>query len=365
MSDDPAGGATSMRKAHKPHMDGLASRALTGRARTLPGHLPAGSDVANLTVLGYDPDVCYTGRSPLEAASLGLTLGEGDWALRCNLVTLSDHERFEDKVMLDYSAGDIPTQEAAELLALVQTVLGDGRLSLHPGSHYRHSLIWRSGEDTGPTTGPHDITDQVIGPYLNPVLLPLMKRGADALKGCHPAANAIWLWGQGTKPELEPFEKKFGLRGAMISDMDLLRGIGRLGGMEVICAPAAGHEAKTYAALEALAAGCDLAYLHFEHPDECGHHGDSEGKVQAIERIDAQCLAILRRELPKLSDHRILVLPDHATPLSTRTHSRDPVPFLLYDSRNAVTGPDRFDEESVAHCEPIHGLDLMGMLLGK
>jgi 2,3-bisphosphoglycerate-independent phosphoglycerate mutase len=195
-----------------------------------------------------------------------------------------------------------------------------------------------------------------------------MKRGAEILKGRHHAANAIWLWGQGTRPALEPFAAKFGVKGAMVSDMDLLRGIGTLAGMDVDrTIYGADYKAKTTAALDALRGGCGVAYLHFEAPDECAHHGDGEGKTQAIERIDAQCLAILREELPKLGEHKILILPDHATPLSAKTHSRDPVPFLLYNSREKHPGPKArvFDEESVEHCEPVGGLSLMPALLGR
>jgi len=381
MSDDPAGGATVMAKAYKPHMDFFASRGMTGRARTIPDGLPAGSDVANLTVLGYDASRCYTGRSPLEAASLGLTLENGDWAYRCNLVTLSDHERYQDRVMLDYGAGDVTPEEAAGLMAALQDGIGDGRVTFHPGSAYRHCMIMKNGADPGDTVGPHDISGQAIGPHLNAHLAALQERGAEILKG-RRSGNAIWLWGQGTKPALEPFEAKYGMRGAVISAVDLLRGIGRLTGMETVIVPGAtGYldtcfEAKTQAALDALAGGCGVAYLHFEAPDECAHRGEAEGKVQAIELIDARCLAILRRELPKLGGHRILILPDHATPLSLRTHSRHPVPFLLYDSREKhpplrghpllrkrVEGC--FDETSVAHCEPIDGLNLMTMLLGR
>ncbi len=372
MADTPVpelAGRTPMEAAHKPHMDTLAAKSEVGVMRTVPDGLPAGSDVANLSVIGYDPAQCYTGRSPLEAANIGIELSDDDVALRCNLVTLSNEPDYAAKTMVDYCAGDIHTAQADQLVQALQAAFGGGEFDFYTGTAYRHCLVWHGGKTAlGKITPPHDISGQVVGPYLpaHPdaaPLLSLMERSVELLrdhsvnreritKGLRPATS-IWLWGQGKRPQLGDFFEIYGLRGAMISAVDLLKGIGRIAHMTVCDVPGAtgyidtNFEGKRDAALAALRNGCDYAYIHVEAPDECGHRGEVHNKVKAIEEIDRRILGPLLEELGKLGDYTLLIAPDHPTPLQIRTHSPKPVPYLLYRSdRPQESGVSCFSEDS-------------------
>lgn len=368
MADYPLeelGGKTPMEAAEKPNMDYFAANGTYGLVKTVPDGMKPGSDVANLSVMGYDPRECYTGRSPLEAVSMGIKMTDTDVAIRCNLVTLSDEENYEDKTMVDYCAGDISTQEAGELIKAVEEALGTDAFKFYPGFSYRHCLMWKNGSvDIGFLTPPHDISGRVVGQYLDSdprakELIELMKKSVDVLKD-HPVnkkriaegkrpATSIWLWGQGSKPTVGSFEEKFGKKGAVISAVDLIKGIGICAGMKVCEVEGAtgyvdtNFEGKVDAALEQLENGCDFAYLHFEAPDECGHRHEMENKIKSVELIDSIVLEKLRK---KLDNYRLLILPDHPTPISTMTHEMDPVPFVLYDSE-----ADHGKSESVNICE--------------
>ncbi len=393
MADTPVdilGGKTPMQKAVKPNIDKLAKSSKVGMCRTVAKGLKPGSDVANLSVMGYDPKECYTGRSPLEAASIGIELKESDVTLRCNLVTLSDDEPFESKVMLDYCAGDISTAEAGEIIKTVDEKLGKAPYKFYSGVSYRHCLVVDGGTtDLGNMTPPHDISGKVIGEYLSrsenaAPLIELMKESNTFLKN-HPVnierekrglrpANSIWLWGEGTKPSVENFCAKFGVKAAVISAVDLLKGIGKCAGMKVPEVEGAtgyidtNFEGKTAAGIKAFKDGCDLVYMHFEAPDECGHRGEAENKVKAIEYIDGRVLSGMLDYLNTSGeDYRILIMPDHPTPIATKTHSAEPVPFMIYDSRQAQAGVDSFTEQAAESTGVFveHGPDIMKILLQK
>ncbi len=380
---------TPMEAAHKPHMDALAKVSEVGLCKTVAEGLKPGSDVANLSVMGYDPMKCYTGRSPLEAASIGVDLKPTDVALRCNLVTLSDEPHYEDKTMVDYCGGDVSTAEAAELMKTVQEKLGSDRFTFYTGVAYRHCLVVANGTtDLGTMTPPHDISGRVIGDYLSKSenaapLIDLMRRSVDILKD-HPVnlariargerpVTSIWLWGEGVKPTLEDFKEKNGVTAGVISAVDLLKGIGICAHMQTPEVEGAtgyidtNFAGKAAAAVKLFENGVDLAYVHIEAPDECGHRGEAENKVKAIEEIDRQVLAPLLDYLKAHGDYRILVMPDHPTPLCTRTHSSDPVPYLLFDSRKTVSGVDTFSEATAAKTGNFvpHGPSIMDRLLEK
>lgn len=371
MADYPVpalGGKTPMMVAKKPHIDALAAKAEVGLVRTVAPGLKPGSDVANMSVLGFDPHRFYTGRSPLEAASIGIDMKDSDVSLRTNLVTLSDKgEPFADKVIEDYCADDISTEEAHQLIEAVQAAFGGGEYDFYTGVSYRHCLIWHGGTtELGNMTPPHDITGKVIGPHLSTAetarpLLEMMEKSFDLLKD-HPVnkarvaagrrpANCIWLWGEGKRPALRPFEALYGIKGGMISAVDLLKGIANCAGMEVAEVPGAtgyidtDFEGKAKAALDLLTRN-DLVYVHFEAPDECGHRNEPENKVKAIEMIDSRVLPILEEGLEQYEDYKILLLPDHPTPIVTRTHASDPVPYLLYQKSAPKTGVDTINEET-------------------
>lgn len=366
---DDLPGKTPMGTAHKPNMDALAKISEVGLVKTVIDTLKPGSDVANLSVLGYDPSVYYSGRSPLEAGSIGIDMKPTDVSFRCNLVTLSDEENYEDKTMVDYCADDISSAEAAELIAFIQDKMGTEEFRFYSGVSYRHCLIWDNGTlDVGTLTPPHDITGRKITDHLGvnkngEKLLDMMKRSYDLLKN-HPInlkrkerglrpANSIWLWGEGVRKSLTPFEEKYGLKGAMISAVDLLKGIGKFAGMKVINVDGAtgyidtNFTGKANAAIDALNDGCDFVYIHVEAPDECGHRFEIQNKVRSIELIDELILAPILKAFEG-QDIRILICPDHPTPLSLRTHTNAPVPYLIYDSRKKLSGVDKFDEESAA-----------------
>lgn len=371
MADYPVpalGGKTPMMVAKKPHIDALAAKAEVGLVRTVAPGLKPGSDVANMSVLGFDPHRFYTGRSPLEAASIGIDMKDSDVSLRTNLVTLSDKGKsFADKVIEDYCADDISTEEARQLIEAVQAAFGGGEYDFYTGVSYRHCLIWHGGTtELGNMTPPHDITGKVIGPHLSTAetarpLLEMMEKSFDLLKD-HPVnkarvaagrrpANCIWLWGEGKRPALRPFEALYGIKGGMVSAVDLLKGIANCAGMEVAEVPGAtgyidtDFEGKAKAALDLLTRN-DLVYVHFEAPDECGHRNEPENKVKAIEMIDSRVLPILEKGLEQYEDYKILLLPDHPTPIVTRTHASDPVPYLLYQKSAPKTGVDTINEET-------------------
>lgn len=371
MADYPVpalGGKTPMMQANKPNFDFLASKGEVGLVRTVAPGLKPGSDVANLSVLGYDPKDCYTGRSPLEAVSIGVNLLDDDITLRCNIVTLSDEENYEDKTMVDYSAGDISSAEAKEIIETVEEAFGNEKFRFYNGVSYRHCLVWHKGTtELGEMTPPHDISGRKVGAYLSKSenakeLINMMKKSYDVLKN-HPVnlkrisegkrpANSIWLWGEGKKPVLKAFEEEYGLKGSVISAVDLLKGIGLSAKMSVPDVEGAtgyidtNFEGKAHKAVEELENGCDLVYLHFEAPDECGHRNEPENKVKAIEMIDSRVLPILLKGLQKYDDYKIMILPDHPTPIVTMTHASDPVPYMIYHKKNEKNGVSTINEET-------------------
>jgi 2,3-bisphosphoglycerate-independent phosphoglycerate mutase len=368
-------GKTPLEEAHMPVVNGLAARGLTGLVKTVPDGIAPGSDAANLAVMGYDPVTDLTGRSPLEAVSIGIDMSDTDVSFRANLVTLegdADTE-YEDMVITDHSSGEITNEEAKELIEAVDRQLGSGlaanmgRLAFYPGVSYRHALIAGVGErtDTGiddvsaeftgyTLTPPHDILERRIGDYLpkgegSGFIYDLMKKSYDILndhevnrerarRGLNKG-NSIWVWGQGKKPALESFEKKFGISGSVISAQDLIKGIGICAGLEVIDVPGAtgmldtNYTGKGSAAVEEFKKGRNFVYIHIEAPDECSHQGKRSEKIESLERIDAEILGPVLAWLRESGERfRILVVPDHPTPVSLRTHTAEPVPYVLFDS---------------------------------
>ncbi len=359
---------TPLMVANKPFIDALAKKSEVGLCRTVPCGMKPGSDVANLSVLGYDPKECYTGRSPLEAASIGIELKDTDVTARANLVTVSDEEDYADKTMIDYSAGEISTAEAKELIEYLAKELNDEVYSLYAGISYRHCLVMANGVIAGDCTPPHDITGKPVKEYLpkseqGKNLLKLMEKSYELLKN-HPInkkriengknpANSLWFWGEGTKPALQDFEEKFGLKGGIISAVDLLKGIGKIANMRVIEVEGAtgnydtNFDGKAKACLDALKDGLDYVYIHMEAPDECGHHGDTKNKIYSIEQIDEKVVKAVIEGLESMGeDFAVLIAPDHPTPLSIMTHCSDPVPYMIYNSkRNLSNGATSYDEE--------------------
>lgn len=351
MADEPLpelGGETPLEAAHTPHMDALAGGAAQmGLVRTIPEGFDPGSDIGNMTILGYDPRRYFTGRAPLEAAAMGIELGPEDVALRLNLVTLA--ERSGRSVMADYSAGHIQTAEARGLIERLRAELEDEHFELHLGVGYRHLLIWRGGRPQleGVTlTPPHGIPGEPVERHLprgdgSQVLLGLMERSRPVLARGGGAANAIWLWGAGPKPQLPTLKERHGLVGSVISAVDLVRGLGVCAGLKVVRVPGAtgyldtNFRGKAEAALRALDGGDDLAYLHVEAPDEASHEGAIQKKLQAIEAFDEQVVGPVVEGLRRFEEHAVLLLPDHPTLLRMRVHASDPVPFLIYLSREA------------------------------
>ncbi len=361
------GGKTPLEVANKPHIDTLASKAQMGMTITVPGDLPPGSDVANLSVFGYDPQKYYTGRSPLEAASIGVPLELTDTTFRANLVTLSEEDSYEAKTMVDYSSDEISTEEAHQLIQAVNDALKTDDYEFFGGTSYRHLMVWHNKENNFSLTPPHDISDRVVGEYLpkDETILNLMKKSYDILKD-HPVnlarqekglrpANSIWVWGNGTKPDLDTYQARFGIRGAVISAVDLIKGIGRCAELDVIEVPGAtgtvhsNFSGKAEAAINALQNGADFVYLHMEGADEAGHRKEIENKVKSIELIDSKIVAPLIAYLKECGeDYHILVMPDHPTPLALRTHTSDPVPYLLYKSEAEENHEARSYTEAMA-----------------
>ncbi len=360
---------TPMSVANKPNMDMLCKKSRIGLVKTVADNLKPGSDVANLSVLGYDPAIYYSGRSPLEAGSIGIDMKPTDVSFRTNLVTVTDEEKYEDKTILDYCADDISTEEAAEIIKFIDEKLGTEEFRFYSGVSYRHCLIWDNGTmDVGKLTPPHDITGKPVKEYLGAnengqVLIDMMKKSYELLKD-HPVnlkrierglrpANSIWFWGEGVRKELTPFKEKYGKSAAMISAVDLLKGIGKFTEMDVINVEGAtgyidtNFDGKAQAAVEALKSGKDFVYIHVEAPDECGHRFEIANKVKAIELIDEKILGVILKEFQG-EDIKILICPDHPTPLELKTHTNAPVPFMIYDSTKSVNGADRFCEESAA-----------------
>lgn len=362
---------TPLDVANKPFIDGLSKRSTVGLVKTVPDGMKPGSDVANLAVLGYDPAVYYSGRSPLEAASIGIDLLSTDVTARANLVTLSEEEPFEEKTMVDYSAGEISTEEARELIKTLSEKLNTESRKLYAGVSYRHCYVKHNGVVAGDLTPPHDISGKKIKDYLpsseeGKAYLDVMKKSVEILKD-HPVnvarkkagknpATSLWFWGEGTKPALTAFSEKFGKKGAMISAVDLLKGIAILAGMKSIdVAGATGNwdtnfTGKADACVDALLHGYDFCYIHMEAPDECGHQGNLEKKIYSIEQIDDK---VVRRVYNALKDagedFSILILPDHPTPISVRTHVGEPVPFLLYKSTDERgNGASAYSEKEAA-----------------
>ncbi|MBE7054116.1 MAG: cofactor-independent phosphoglycerate mutase [Ruminococcaceae bacterium] len=346
---------TPLEKAYKPNIDSLCKKGVLGLVSNVPENLSPGSDVANLSAMGYDPQKYYSGRSPLEAVSIGIDLKDTDVVFRCNVVTLTeDEENYTDKKVIDHSADEITTEEAAELIKAVQKEFGNEFLTFYPGISYRHALVWDKGSLNVNLTPPHDILERVIGDYMpkgdgSDVLFEMMKKSYDVLKdhpinisrkerGLNPA-NSIWIWGEGKKPLLDSFEDKYGKKSAVISAVDLIKGIAICASMESIDVEGAtgnihtNFKGKADAALNALRNGKDFVYIHMEAPDECGHRHEIENKVKSIEIIDKEVVGYIVDELKKDGESfKIIVLPDHPTPLELRTHTREPVPFLIYDS---------------------------------
>lgn len=366
MADEPIqqlGGKTPLAYAKTPAMDALAKVSEIGMVHTIPQGMSPGSDTANLSVMGYDPKEYYTGRSPLEALSIGVPMQATDVALRCNLVTLSEGEPYEEKTIIDHSSGEITTEDSAVLLDAVRQALEDDIYKFYLGTSYRHCLIWNQGKVVS-LTPPHDVLGQVIGKYLpeDSVLAQMQKKSYDILvnhpinverkkQGKNPA-NSCWFWGAGTKPALSSFEEKFHKKGVMISAVDLLKGIAVGAGMDNITVEGANgglhtnYEGKAQAAADALLKdGYDFVYIHVEAPDEMGHQGSVEKKVQAIEFLDERVIKYVKEQMDAAgADYRMLVLPDHPTPICVRTHTSDPVPYLLYDSTAPVRKTWNYNE---------------------
>jgi 2,3-bisphosphoglycerate-independent phosphoglycerate mutase len=369
MADVPVkelGGKTPLEAAAKPNIDFLAAGGEVGLVKTIPDGLNPGSDTANLSVLGYDPRKYYSGRSPLEAVSIGIHLNEQDVTYRCNLVTLSEEKEYGDAVMLDYSSDEISTAESKIIIRFLSEKFAHKGVELYAGVSYRHCLVIRDASDGTDLVPPHDISDKQIGAYLPrggnaALLLDLMRMSYDLLKD-HPVnlkrikngkkpATSVWFWGEGRKPALPDFYEKTGKKGAVISAVDLIKGIAICAGMRSIDVPGAtgnidtNFEGKAAAALDALLNGADFVYIHIEAPDECGHRHEIANKVRAIELIDEKVVGPIIKEMnARQDDFSVMVLPDHPTPLSLRTHTAEPVPYLIY--RSGEKGPGgRYDEK--------------------
>lgn len=368
MADEPIpelGNKTPLDAAATPVMDALAGAGIIGTVQNVPAGMAPGSDVANLSVLGYDPAANYSGRSPLEALSVGVQMDEDDVIFRSNIVTLTESEPYAQKTILDHSSGEISTEDADVLMDAIRAKFNSDTFQFYTGTSYRHILVWKGGR-VCQLEPPHDHLGKVIGPYLpqEVSLRRMMEESFDILNN-HPLnlaraaqgkhkANSLWFWGAGTKPRVRNFYEKTGLKGAMISAVDLLKGIAVGAGMEVCQVPGAtgsidtNYEGKAQAAIDALLRdGCDYVYIHVEAPDEMGHQGRTQDKVKSIEYLDSRLIARVKQAMEEANeDFRILVLPDHPTPIRIRTHTADPVPYLLYDSTRQLKKRERFTEEA-------------------
>ncbi len=366
---DELNGQTPLEYANTPNMDSISSQGLIGRVDTIPESFSPGSDVANLTVLGYDVRQCYSGRGPLEAANMGINLAPGDVAFRCNLVTLGENYSMMD----EYNAGHISSEEARQIIETLDKEIGNSEFQFFPGVSYRHILVWRNGIADIEATPPHDITGQAISRYMpckngSEVIIKLMQSSQDILKD-HPVnkkrqavgkkpANSIWLWGQGRAPQMTPLTKKYGISGGMISAVDLLNGIGVYAGLEVIRVEGAtgyidtNYIGKANKALESLK-NMDFVFIHVEAPDEMGHAGNLTGKIKAIEDFDEKVVGTILKGIGSFENYSIMVLCDHPTPISLKTHSSEPSPFAILPSLKTgkPVSPISFSESSARRSE--------------
>lgn len=362
------GGKTTLEAADTPNFDRLAEKAEIGLASMVPEGMAPGSDTANLSVMGYDPKIYYTGRSPLEALSIGVDMAADDVSFRCNLVTLTeDGGAYEDQKIIDHSSSEISTEDSTVLLEALKEGLKREGYEFYAGTSYRHLLIWKHGEVLE-LTAPHDILTKTVGEYLpkDPVLFDMMKKSYEILKdhpinaerkkqGLNPA-NSAWFWGAGTRPALASFEEKTGKKGVMISAVDLLKGIAVGADMDCIIVEGANgglhtnYEGKADAAIHALLEdGYDFAYVHVEAPDEMGHMGSMTDKITAIENVDGRVVARITEAMDRSGeDYRLMILPDHPTPICVRTHTSEPVPYMIYDSRKAIDGIHTYNEKEAA-----------------
>lgn len=389
MSDEPLaqlGGKTPLEYAHTPTMDALASKGEMGMVQNVPAGMSPGSEVANLSVMGYDPLTDFTGRSPLEALSVGVQMEPDDVVFRCNLVTLTEPEAYPEKTILDHSSGEIATADADILMDAIRKAFNSDTFQFYTGTSYRHIMVWKHGR-LARLEPPHDHLTKVIGPWLpqEPVLREFMEKSFDILND-HPLnrqraaqgknkANSLWYWGAGTRPNLQNFQEKTGCKGAVISAVDLLKGIAVGAGMKVYQVEGAtgsidtNWEGKAQAAIQALLEdGCDLAYIHVEAPDEMAHQGLVEEKIKSIEYLDSRILAPVKQAMEQAGEaHRILLLPDHPNLLRLRTHTGDPVPYVLYDStreRRSLAHYSETEAKATGIFEP-QGCRLMARLLEK
>ena len=388
MADEPLqqlGGKTPMEYAHTPNMDILAKCGAVGMVKTVPDGMKPGSDVANLSVMGYDPATSYSGRSPLEALSVGVAMKDTDVIFRCNIVTVSESEPYAQKTILDHSSSEISTEDADVLMDAIREAFNNDQFRFYTGTSYRHITVWDKGTVLD-LEAPHDHLGDVIGPYLpkEAVFRDMMERSFDILNN-HPLnkkrsaegknkANSLWFWGAGTKPALQNFEDMTGLKGAVISAVDLLKGIAVGAEMQSINVPGANggldtnYEGKAQAALDAmLKDNCDYVYVHLEGPDEMGHQGQVEHKIKAIEYIDERIVGPIKAGLEAAGEsYRMLILPDHPTPIRCRTHTSDPVPFLLYDSTAAADHGCEFSERAARESDwfMANGCELMKNFIG-
>lgn len=383
---DALGGKTPLEAAVTPVLDELAGKGTLGTVQNVPAGMAPGSDVANLSVLGYDPAANYSGRSPLEALSVGVQMEDDDVIFRSNIVTLTEPEPYAQKTILDHSSGEISTADADILMDAIREEFNSDTFRFYTGTSYRHILVWKHGRVSA-LEPPHDHLGKVIGDYLpqEKVLRDMMERSFDILNN-HPLnlaraaagkhkANSLWFWGAGTKPRVQNFKEKTGLTGAMISAVDLLKGIAVGAGMKVYNVPGAtgsidtNWEGKAQAAIDALLKdGCDYAYIHVEAPDEMGHQGRVEDKVKSIEYLDSRLIARVKQAMEAAGeDYRMLILPDHPTPLRIRTHTSNPVPYLLYDSTHEQKKRERFTEESARNADNFepNGYKLLERFLAK
>lgn len=387
MADEPLeslGGKTPLEVAKTPVMDVLASGGELGLAKTVPQSMKPGSDVANLAVLGYDPEKNYSGRSPLEALSVGVKMQDTDVVFRCNIVTLTEDEPYAEKRILDHSAGEISTEEADILMNAIREHFNNEEFQFYTGTSYRHITVWDKGTVLK-MEQPHDHLGEVIGPCLpeEPVFRKMME-DSFAILNNHPVnlkraadgknkANSLWFWGAGTKPSLPDFTQKNGVKGAMISAVDLLKGIAVGGNMQVVEVPGANgslhtnYEGKALAAVKAvLEDGCDFAYVHVEAPDEMGHQGSIENKIKAIEFLDSRVVSVIKEKMDASGqDYKLLIMPDHPTPIRCRTHTSDPVPYILYDSRRQQKRIAYYNEKEAAASGNLveHGYTLLDRML--
>ena len=380
------GNKTPMEAADKKTMDMLAARSTVGTVSNVPDGMVPESDTANMSILSFDPKVYSKGRSPLEAMSMGLNMEPDHVAYRCNIVTLSEEGEYDEKIMLDHSADEITTAEADELIRALDAALGNDTLRFYTGVSYRHCILWHGGNDTYNFMRPHDILGQCIKDYLprgedGKVFYDLMRASWDILdrhpvnearraRGLRPA-NSIWLWSPGKKPALPSFKEKWGLDAAVISAVDLIKGIGICAGMKSIDVEGAtgnvrtNYDGKANAAIEAFKSGIEYVYIHVEAPDECGHRAETENKVLSIELIDKKILKPVYEYLKASGDDfKIMVLPDHPTPVRLRTHTIAPVPFMIYSSKQDGEGVSQFTEENASKTGLYvpHGYDLMKLL---